>query len=431
MVDLTVFRENGRINLDVAISKGKVKKGKPERKGAREKFWCNNNDFLYKTIFENSYEDFAELIAYELAIIFGIESAKYDLATYENNKGLITENIVKDNSGNIELVSGTDIINIVFEQHIKPLQNIYNSYIDILSKSNLDKNFENYECLSRNTKNILLNKLYLLYKESNISSVYIETLEIVNINKLTDIEIKKYFEKFKTIMDEIEILFNYNENECCNGIIKGNNLFDLWYIVEKYCDLNGYTFDKNNHPIKVLINYFIFDIITSQGDRHADNWSIIVDHNTNSVKISPLYDNSNICNLNRSKTINSIKEYIDLLTKTKLNDIKKERIKERIAKSINHSTIGLKLNPEDIGSKEKNVKQIKDFIQITDFEQLEEIVIRIKKIEEQLDNVFLNIENKIGIEIPEIVKVVVSYTLKNNIELFLNCYEEDKRRRKL
>lgn len=430
MIDLSVFRKNGQIDLNDAISNGKVKIDEIEKKGAREKFWCNNYTFLYKKIFDGSYEDFAEIITYELANIFGLECAEYDLATYNGERGIISYNYIKDMERDFD-ISGTEIINIVFEQHIKPLQNIYNSYIDLITESKLDKSFDNYNNLSRNIKNILLNKLFLLYRESNIKSFYIGTLEIVNIEKLTDEELKNYFYKFKMIFDEMEILYDYNENQCYNGIIKANNLFDLWYIIEKFCDLKGYKIDEENLPILTLTNYFIFDIITSQGDRHADNWGIVVNSITNVVKIAPLYDNSNICNLNRSKAIKSIKEYIDLYNSASLNDVKKSRIKERISMSINHSIVGLKLDPEYVGNREKNIKQIQHFIAITDTEQMEEFILKIKKLEGQLENVFLKIENKIGIKIPEIIKIVVSYTIKSNIEIFLRCYEENKIRRKI
>lgn len=59
MRKIDIFRENGRINLDIAQNSGLVKKGPPNLEGAREKFWCESvdGDFLYKKIVQVSYED--------------------------------------------------------------------------------------------------------------------------------------------------------------------------------------------------------------------------------------------------------------------------------------------------------------------------------------------------------------------------------------
>ena len=92
-----MFRENGRINLDVAEKFGSVKKGKPHIEGAREKFWCESQeeDFLYKKIIQVTYEDFADYLTYEQFVGFNVQYFKIavgkGLYTYEGILNLISE----------------------------------------------------------------------------------------------------------------------------------------------------------------------------------------------------------------------------------------------------------------------------------------------------------------------------------------------------
>ena len=64
-----------------------------------------------------------------------------------------------------------------------------------------------------------------------------------------------------------------------------------------------------------LSKVFMYDILTIQGDRHSDNWGLIVDHKTKKVRLAPLYDNSNIYNLGRMKAIKAISISFDNLEK--------------------------------------------------------------------------------------------------------------------
>lgn len=60
-----------------------------------------------------------------------------------------------------------------------------------------------------------------------------------------------------------------------NEIIISNNLYDIWSAVEIYSKISDYKVESSNF-MKDLTNLFIFDIITNQSDRHADNWSVII-----------------------------------------------------------------------------------------------------------------------------------------------------------
>ena len=126
-IDFESLRENGRINISKGISNGIIHKSEVELEGARNKFWFNDCNYMFKEIFEGSYEDYAELISSELAKEFGIECATYDLAICDGKLGVITKNFVNEDLEE-ELISGTVIINEVYQMYILPLQEICAKY---------------------------------------------------------------------------------------------------------------------------------------------------------------------------------------------------------------------------------------------------------------------------------------------------------------
>ena len=159
------LRENGRINITFGIQNGFIQKDEIENTGARNKFWFNNYGYLFKEIFEDSYEDFAELLSFEIAKELDIECASYDLAIYNGKNGVITKNFVNEEIGE-ELISGTEVINEVYQKHILPLESLCNKYYSIIAEFNID--FKNLNNFSIESKRDLLRKLYVLYKNSQI-----------------------------------------------------------------------------------------------------------------------------------------------------------------------------------------------------------------------------------------------------------------------
>ena len=88
MEDFDKYRVNGRINIDKAMEEKSIRYDEAEQRGAREnKFWFNKYSYMYKDVYEKTYEDYAELIAYEIAKLLGIKCAQYDLAIYNTSKG--------------------------------------------------------------------------------------------------------------------------------------------------------------------------------------------------------------------------------------------------------------------------------------------------------------------------------------------------------
>lgn len=84
-----------------------------------------------------------------------------------------------------------------------------------------------------------------------------------------------------------------------------------------------------------LVRVYFFDLITLQGDRHIWNFGVIIDKE-NHVRPAPIFDNANMCNLNRTKTV---QEFMQLIESPKRYDEKKK--KNLTPKFIKHFIIPL------------------------------------------------------------------------------------------
>lgn len=406
-------RVEGRIDINYEIENRNIVVNEEEQRGTRtNKFWFNNYEYMYKDVYQLTYEDYAEIIAYKLAEQVGINCAKYDLAIFNGNKGVITENLIKDNE-NEEMISGTEIISMVYTEYFIPRLYIIEKYHELITQYNA-KNIYEFSNLSNDKQLELRNKLLSLIEE-----VTNKKIEYSN-NKINYPEIEEIYEYF----DNISESYNPDFIEMKNGIIKANNLYDIWNVLEIYAKTNN--LDYNIEEImNNLINMFIFDIITSQGDRHADNWSIIKNNKDNSIRLCPLYDNSGICDLNREKGMKSILEYIQSLNNPTLHEKKKHKIQKLLETTINHSNSGLKVDKIDVNKKNKNIIMMEKFIDYSSQEFIERIIYMTKKLDkETLDFIFLEIEKEIQAKIPEEVKIVVKTVINTNIEMIREICSE-------
>lgn len=90
-----------------------------EQVGTKEKFWCSHGQdkVLFKSIKSKRYmregEDWAEKIACELAELLGLPHAKYELATYYGERGVISYNFISDNNGEY-LTLGNELLQPFF-----------------------------------------------------------------------------------------------------------------------------------------------------------------------------------------------------------------------------------------------------------------------------------------------------------------------------
>lgn len=420
-IDFESLRENGRINISKGIDNGIIHKSEIELEGARNKFWFNDCKYMFKEIFEGSYEDYAELISSELAKEFGIECSTYDLAICDGKLGVITKNFVNEDLGE-ELISGTVIINEVYQMYILPLQEICAKYFAILDKFNIKDNFSNIYKFELQTKRKILKQILELISLLPVDNYTIIGLDNISIEYLSSDELDDILFKLNELFVNVNEMYDIDFISYKNGIVKANNLFDLWSIMDIYCKINGFNLANADDTIKKLSKLFLFDIITSQGDRHTDNWGIIINGST--VKLSPIYDNSNMCNLNRSKTIKSISSIIDLLKTSKTKDAKSIRTEKRLKDSIYHQKSSLKVVPEDVIDRANNLQMINEFMKVSSMEDQNEIFSIIEKLNPTyLENVFLRIEERIKAPIPSQIKDIVAKTIEINVNELLQYIE--------
>lgn len=213
---------------------------------------------------------------------------------------------------------------------------------------------------------------------------------------------------------ELEDMYSSNFIEMKNGIIMSNNLYDIWYAIEVFGRISGYTIDVEKF-MNDLTNMFVFDIIVSQGDRHADNWSVVIHKDTDILQLSALYDNSGALALNRGKAIANIDDFSKRLKiETKPGKIK--GIHRQMKDTINHSFSGVKVSFEDVKKRSRNDELIENFITQSSDEFVAKLDTAISLLsEDNIELIFNNIESKTGVPVPEIVKNVTREVLNHNI----------------
>ena len=151
-MELEKYRENGRININKAKEEQVIKYSDTEQRGARKnKFWFNNHKMMYKDIYPETYEDYAELIGYEFAKLLGMNCAQYDLAIFNDNLGVITKSIINEDRETI--VSSSEIISTVYTDYILILFYLLNAF---------KSNYSEYLMLDDNFKISFSNDLALL-----------------------------------------------------------------------------------------------------------------------------------------------------------------------------------------------------------------------------------------------------------------------------
>lgn len=404
-MELEKYRENGRININKAKEEQVIKYSDTEQRGARKnKFWFNNHKMMYKDIYPETYEDYAELIGYEFAKLLGMNCAQYDLAIFNDNLGVITKSIV--NEDRETMVSGSEIISTVYTDYILILFYLLNEFKSLLKKYNIN-NYSEYLMLDDNFKISFSNDLALLVMTTSIDCF--ENNSDISKNET----IYKYFQFF----EDVEMMYNedFNPQKREKGILLTNNLYDLWSIIEIYSTMFKLKLNTEEF-MSDLINMFIFDILTSHGDRHTDNWSVIIDKNTNEIKLASIYDNSGIFCLNKKNGAIAICKRVDQLMNGKLSEPKKIRVTEMLAQSINSGAPGLKVEMDDVKNRDKKTTQIAKFISHSSDEVIIKLDRLINRIDEfAIEGMFKNIEIKTKKEVPSEVKLVVKTILQYNL----------------
>ncbi len=132
MEEIKASRINGRLDLDEYFSqrgapncvdleelasKGLIE---PEISGICDKFWILSSDnneriALFKVTEANSYADYAELLAEEIAKVMEIRTAHYDLAIFNGWNGVISYNFLDEYDS---IYHGTDIILDYYDEKV-------------------------------------------------------------------------------------------------------------------------------------------------------------------------------------------------------------------------------------------------------------------------------------------------------------------------
>lgn len=455
MINLEAYRnESGRININLAENDGLIDIDRnPQHSiiGAREKYWCHTNgqDILFKKTLDMNYEDISELVGSEIAKLIDLPCAEYDLAEFNGQIGVITEDFV---GGNEELVSGSEILDEVNTFHIYPIQMTCYKYYMVKNAKDFFKTKEEYiEALieiydSCILKTLTMNTLILSYKSGDIIDLNMFVFSLHNyfdeISQLYDYRFVGFSSKNitqaekdrnKMYDDYFHRLGNtmngWNKNK---KVVVSNNLFDIWSMIDSYCLLNNYSCSPGSNIMMDLIKMFIYDIICNQGDRHISNWSLLVDQSTSQIKFAPIYDNSKICGLDERKSLIAEKAHgIDKFYKQfdKLSEEKRQRSAKYLKNSINnHAESKLMIEYQDNYDRKNKFQMLEKLIRISDDSVLQLVKYIIEKINvDSIKSIFETIEQKHKITIPNEVKIVIIATIDFNtqeITNIINGFEE-------
>lgn len=157
--------------------------------------------------------------------------------------------------------------------------------------------------------------------------------------------------------DDMQELYNVKGLEDWNSICHFNNLEDIWSILDFYFKAYPNKQQIVQQIMQSLVQLYLFDVITIQGDRNIHNFGIIINRDTNEIRFAPIYDNSNIFNLNRPK----ITSFLNLSRGSKyiLNDKKFALQKEISHNMLYHSKLLFSANTEDFLSSSDSYKKAK------------------------------------------------------------------------
>ena len=196
MINLENYRTDGRINID------EIEKENPNKMiellGARKKCWLLNKKYLYKEIYPNTYEDYAEVIAAEIAGYLELEHAEYDFAVSQGNYGVVTKNFLNEEAGEI-LITGKEIIRDVFLNYIKPISYACNDYKKLKEKNNIEQmTLEEKNQYIRTLNN--MTKIYgINNRQQDLIEKYIEHADRLNSQPLADEMIQGYDNLFEML----------------------------------------------------------------------------------------------------------------------------------------------------------------------------------------------------------------------------------------
>lgn len=116
--------------------------GEEEQMGTKEKFWFDHENFgncLYKKARPNTGEDWSEKIAAELCELLHLPHAKYELATFQGEKGIISPYFLPKGGS---LTFGNEILSRTIQDYLRdiknPSQHTINSVLDAIAGDSIN-----------------------------------------------------------------------------------------------------------------------------------------------------------------------------------------------------------------------------------------------------------------------------------------------------
>lgn len=113
-----------------------------EEMGTKEKFWFHHEELglcLYKKARQNTGEDWSEKIAAELCQIIQLPHAEYELASFNNEKGIVSKSFLPENSS---LVTGNEILAQIFSDYPENIsdlsQHTLNNVFRVFTNNSVD-----------------------------------------------------------------------------------------------------------------------------------------------------------------------------------------------------------------------------------------------------------------------------------------------------
>ncbi len=237
------------------------------------------------------------------------------------------------------------------------------------------------------------------------SEIYQEFLNKIHYQKEKAIKYKK------ESLPKIE-----NKNQLFNYL---NNIQSTLFILKESIQMKEKEYyNLENHFIKLLL----FDIITLQEDRHANNWGMIKINKE--YKPSPLYDNSSSFGLGSP----FLERKIEIFQSEKMN-AKLFHDSTRINNLLYHSSPNFTLSKEniiDINSRKKDIapKVLLDLLKYTKEETRNWIISTIYTLKEiPIQSILEASEKKVGIAIDKNLAYYISDIYELNLENLIEVIE--------
>lgn len=342
-----------------------------------------------------------------------------DYYNYDNNNDITNQDFVEIefNGQREKFWFYLDDRKYLFKKRGNKSDDIYAEVIaDEIAKT-LSIDSANYTLGTFNNESGVITESFIKQDERLILGVEIIS-EVLNKYGLNNVEfLKKYG------IDNLGVKDAHN---------KLNNLEDIWSILDLY------FLDKTNKQELVkmtmdgLIKVLLFDMLTLQGDRHIRNWGIIANEKEGTYRFAPLFDNSNICGLNRS---NSKVTFSGMLNSLKKNNSieKNKKTAEQLQQLLYHSKLLFSVSDNDIidieHKKRKDNLDILDyFISVSDADSIQLLDNYANNLLDiGIENIVNNKENKMNVNIDEEVKQHIINSINLNLNNIYERLEEYKK----